>query len=84
MRRQRLTIEEAEARQPDLVKGQEWRGAGALYLYKCSNPKHESYEQQYSVHARSRGCMKCDVEKRIADGRYFTNHNDNPEWFRKI
>jgi len=79
MRSHRLTIEEAEARQPDLVKNQKWRGVSASYLYKCSNPKHEAYEQRYFVHARSRGCMKCDVEKRIAEGRYFTNHTDAPE-----
>ena len=80
MRRRRITIEEAEARQPDLVKGQEWSGTTATYLYECL--KHGAYEQRYFVHARSQGCEKCSVEKRIAEGRYFTNHNDSPELFR--
>ena len=82
-RRQRLTIEEAEARQPDLVKGQEWRGASAFYMYQCSNPQHEPFERRYCARAKSKGCPKCDVEKRIAEGRYFTNHDDRPELFWK-
>jgi len=78
--RQRLTFEEAQIRQPDLVEGQEWQGVGASYLYKCLvNPKHEPYQQRYWVHARSRGCMTCDVERRISEGSYFKNHNDSPE-----
>lgn len=56
-RRKLLTIEEAERRQPDLVKGQTWRGNHANYEYVCDT--HGIYKQQFSNHHSGERCREC-------------------------
>ena len=57
-RKQRtLTIDIAEARQQDLIRGQVWRGTAAKYRYKCE--KHGEYLQLFSMHDRGSTCQLC-------------------------
>jgi hypothetical protein len=56
----RLTIEEAQRRYPDMVKGQAWRGTQVKCCFLCE--KHGEYKQQYNSHAYC-GCPKCGYEK---------------------
>jgi DNA-directed RNA polymerase subunit RPC12/RpoP len=60
---QSLTIKQAEARHPDLVKGQKWCRAGAKYKYRCA--VHGIYKQQFHHHDRGSSCRKCGIERRI-------------------
>jgi hypothetical protein len=57
----RLTIQEAEQRHPDLVKGQRWRKVEAEYRYNCN--KHGVYLQQFHAHNNGQGCPKCYFER---------------------
>jgi hypothetical protein len=59
---QTLTIQEAECRQPDLIKGQPWLGTKAEYRYPCAT--HGVYLQQFSEHSRGRRCNKCAAAPR--------------------
>ena len=52
-----LTIEEAELRHPDMVKGQKWCGAEVKYDFYCK--KHGIYSQLYEGHNAGRRCSKC-------------------------
>ena len=56
-RGRRIPIEEAESRCPDMVKGQEWKGNGAKYWFKCD--KHGNYLQAFSGHDRGYRCPRC-------------------------
>jgi hypothetical protein len=80
----RLTIEEAEERQPDLVKEQLWRGAHAKYKYHC--PIHGIYEQVFAEHGRIRknivaGCQQCgriavNTPRRLTTEEMYKRHPD--------
>jgi Zn finger protein HypA/HybF involved in hydrogenase expression len=50
------TIKIAETEQPDLVRGQTWRGVDADYKYRCKT--HGEYQQSFAHHKRQ-GCPKC-------------------------
>lgn len=56
-----ITIEEAEERHPDLVKGQIWKGCDYKYLYVCIN--HGNYRQSFSKHGQKQGCPVCHESK---------------------
>jgi hypothetical protein len=57
----RLTIEEAEERHPDLIKGQKWGGNSAEYNFMCE--KHGAYSQVYNTHDEGASCSKCGFDK---------------------
>jgi hypothetical protein len=57
----RLTIEEAEQRHPDLVKGQKWRLSRFNYAYHCV--KHGDYLQDFNNHDNRKGCPECGYIK---------------------
>ena len=56
-----LTIEEAEDRHPDLVRGQIWHGSSYKYDYYCE--AHEIYKQSFGNHHRGSGCPRCRNSK---------------------
>jgi hypothetical protein len=58
----RLTIEEAETRHPDLVKGQKWAGKGARYKYFCDI--HREFSIAFDHRNQGRGCQKCAEARR--------------------
>jgi hypothetical protein len=92
----RLTIEEAEARHSDMVKGQTWRGAHSIYRFRCST--HGEYTQIYDGHNRGARCPLCarqrsndkrrlsieKVERRfpgeLASGQSYRKNNQPLEW----
>ena len=61
----RFTIEEAERRCPDMVKGQKWMTTQANYLFRCTKPNsgHPNYPQNYNNHQRGSGCPACRNER---------------------
>ena len=52
----KLTIQEAEARFPDIVKGQVWVNNAFKYVFHCG--EHGGYRQRFSDHEKH-GCQKC-------------------------
>lgn len=54
----RLTIQEAEARCPDMVKGQTWRGTRRKYKFLCP-VVHGEYWQTYGNHQHGSKCPIC-------------------------
>jgi len=66
----RLTIEEAERRCPDMVKGQVWKGNAVSYWFHCPLKKneHPDYFQLYHNHrSHGQGCPLCgDVRGTVA------------------
>lgn len=59
----RLTIEEVEAKYPEFVKGQIWRGSREKYGFHCLKG-HDDYEQGYHAHSSGCGCPVCGHEKK--------------------
>ncbi len=57
----KLTIEEAERRHPDLIEGQVWRNHDFKYKYLCKI--HGTYSQSFNGHDSGRGCRKCGILK---------------------
>lgn len=55
-----LTIEKAEARFPEMVKGQTWTNASARYWFVCE--KHGEYLQRFGNRTTGYGCIKCGRE----------------------
>jgi len=83
-----LTIEEAERRYPDMVRGQTWRGIKAKYNYEC--PTHGGYPQFFTNHVRGAGCPKCAVKLRVFKpilcaicGEETTRTNTKQKWCSK-
>src|SRR5690348_16310360 len=57
----KLTIEEAERRAPDMVRGQAWTNTKDKYVFNCE--KHGRYLQSFQNHTlHNEGCPKCDKE----------------------
>ena len=56
-----LTIEQAETRCPDMVKGQEWNGAVSKYWFICE--RHGEYQQEFNDHQGGKRCRKCFNER---------------------
>jgi len=56
-----ISIEEAEARHPDMYKGQIWTGNHSKYLYKCKT--HGKYLQAFNAHDQGDGCPLCSTSK---------------------
>ena len=60
-----LTIQQAEERHPDLIKGQYWQGNHSKYFYRCEI--HGVYEQEFNSHGKisktghRRGCPVCGL-----------------------
>jgi Zn finger protein HypA/HybF involved in hydrogenase expression len=52
-----LTIEEAETRYPDMVKGQTWTDIKSRYKFTCR--RHGKYEQRADDHQAGARCPKC-------------------------
>jgi hypothetical protein len=73
-----LTIEEAEQRQPDLVKGQIWRKSHANYKYGCY--KHGVYVQSFDNHRSGKGCLKCARSRILKASRTAKGLSDIPEY----
>lgn len=67
----KLTIEEMEARFPDLVKGQTANGVGAEYIFWCGRKGHTPFTQRFTMRKKSKGCQLCDIQARVAQGTYF-------------
>lgn len=59
--RYRLTIEKAEQRCPNMVKGQTWTTARAKYWFLCQ--KHGKYQQAFSHQQKDQRCQKCSWKK---------------------
>jgi hypothetical protein len=62
-----ISVEEAEARFPDIVKNQRWNGAKGKYWFVCTT--HGNYKQRYYQHQQGNGCPRCQEskgEKRVA------------------
>lgn len=57
----RLTIQEAERRCPDMVKGQAWVGVRGIYRFLCT--QHGEYAHRFSHHVDGHGCRDCADEK---------------------
>lgn len=70
----RLTIEEAEKRQTDLVKSQTWKGAAAKYWFVCE--KHGKYFQEYNSHNNGNGCPDCAGNFRLTIQEAEKRHSD--------
>ena len=63
VKKRTLTIEEAEKRASDMVKGQIWSGAASKYDFICD--KHGIYQQEFSAHVhQEQRCRDCSVERR--------------------
>jgi Zn finger protein HypA/HybF involved in hydrogenase expression len=57
-----LTIEQAEARFVDMVKGQIWKGNAPQYWFNCDI--HGRYLQGFGNHQQGAGCPECGEERR--------------------
>jgi hypothetical protein len=59
----RLTIQEAEARFPDMVKGQKWAGVNVKYSFLCED--HGKYRQTFTKHDRGQRCKDCANQRLV-------------------
>jgi hypothetical protein len=61
----RLSIEEAERRYPDMVRGQKWKGNRSVYQFTCE--VHGTYNQRYDAHDQGLRCGLCFTAQRERD-----------------
>src|ERR1035437_2306080 len=79
----RLTIEEVEARCPDMVRGQKWTGGHVNYWFVCE--EHGQYLQDFNNHSQGHGCPKCASTLKAKNlGKYksagYGAGANNPNW----
>lgn len=58
--RKPVTVDEAYARCPDMVKGQKFLGTHKIYKFQCD--VHGEYAQTFNQHDLGRGCRQCAFE----------------------
>lgn len=63
----KLTLEQAEKRHSDLIKGQVWIDTDTKYRYLCA--KHGEYIQRFEIHDSGSGCGICGKQKRSVSRR---------------